>query len=145
MKTSIQRLPGIRYIGWLDADKLPQNVFLNGIVNQPVAVLTDVHEVGFCDEPDCSVKRTKKGSSSEDTASLKFFTHSVLPICEIRNVGFVVKDVNGGAWLIGSRETPNATVECEMKHGIPGSDEAGFVYTITHVAIRSMVPCIFNE
>lgn len=71
---------------------------------------------------------------------MKFFTDRRLPRHPCP--GFVVTDVNGNSFLIGSLETPRPVVECERRVGIPSGDAAGYEYEIKHVAIRSMVPCV---
>lgn len=140
MRTSIQILPGIKAIGWVDCRHLPRRVALSAICGMTVAVLTDIHSIEFFGEPQCECKTKKDGAGYEDTATLKFLTAQKLP--RSASLGFVVTDVNGQYWLIGSSETPHPTIECERKTGIPSGDAAGYEYEIKHVAIKAMVPCL---
>lgn len=139
MRTSTQILPGIKAIGWLDCRALPKRVDLSAICGMPVAILTDIHPIPFFDEPTCECKTKKDGGGYEDTATLKFLTNEIP-----RNpcLGFVVTDVNGNSYLIGSLEAPHPTVEPTRQTGIPSGDAAGYEYEIKHVSIRSMVPCV---
>lgn len=138
------RPPGIKYIGWLYADKLKANVALDGIVGQPVPILTDIHQIYFCGDVECRSKYTKEGGSYSDTATLKFLSPTLLPFCPDENIAFVVTDQNDDSWLIGSKEPPHALHPCQMQHGWPDGEESGFLYEISHVAHKSMVPCIIS-
>lgn len=142
MRASEYHLPGIKFIGWISGDRLKQCVFLDGIVGQPVPILTDIHQIDFCNEPECSCKSEKSGKSFVDTATLKFLTASALPISREQNIAFVVTDIADKSWLIGSKEPPHADFKIEIRHGSPGGDSAGFYYEITHVSCKSMIPCV---
>lgn len=140
MRTTTQILPGIKAIGWVDCRHLPRRVDLSAICGMTVAVLTDVHPIPFFDEPTCECKTKKDGAGYEDTATLKFLTSQKLP--RSASLGFVVTDVNGQSYLIGSLEAPQPQVECNQHTGIPSGDAAGYEYEIKHVSIKSMVPCV---
>ncbi len=66
----------------------------------PVPVLTALSAVGVFDDAQCSCVTEREGGSFQDTATLKFLTHELLPIH--LKLGFAVTDVNGKCWLIGS-------------------------------------------
>ena len=140
MKTSTQILPGIKALGWVDCRHLPKRVDLSAICGMQVAILTDIHQIPFFDEPTCECKTKKDGAGYEDTATLKFLTSKQLPLSV--PLGFVVTDVNDKSFLIGSLEAPRPAVECEQRSGVPSGDAAGYSYEIKHVAIKSMVPCV---
>ena len=105
-----------------------------------VAVLTDVHQIAFFDEPTCECQTKKDGAGYQDTATLKFLTDKKLP--RSATLGFVVTDVNDNSFLVGSLEAPHPTVECDQRTGLPSGDAAGYEYEIKHVSIKSMVPCV---
>lgn len=140
MRTSIQILPGIKAIGWVDCHRLPANVALSAICGMQVVILTDIHPIAFFDEPTCQCKTKKDGGGYEDTATLKFLTDKKLP--RSATLGFVVTDVNDNSFLVGSLEAPHPTVECDQRTGLPSGDAAGYEYEIKHVSIKSMVPCV---
>ena len=106
----------------------------------PEAVLTDIHPIPFFDEPTCECQTKKDGGGYEDTATLKFLTDRKLP--RGAALGFVVTDVNGNSFLIGSLEAPRPVVGCEQRTGKPSGDAAVYAYEVKHVSIKSMVPCI---
>lgn len=140
MRTSTQILPGIKAIGWVDCRHLQRRVDLTAICGVPVPVLTDIHPIDFFDEPTCECQHKKDGAGYQDTATLKFLTDKELP--RSATLGFVVTDVNGNSFLIGSLEAPLPQVECNRRTGVPSGDAAGFEYEVKHVSIKTMVPCV---
>lgn len=140
MRTYIQILPGIKAIGWVDCRHLPRRVDLTGICGMEVPILTDVHPIPYFGDPTCECQTKKNSAGYEDTATLKFMTGAPLPRSAV--LGFVVTDVSGRHFLIGSLEHPHPIVECQQQTGIPSGDAAGYAYEIKHVSIKSMVPCI---
>lgn len=140
MKTSIQILPGVRRIGYVDSRFLPKGVPLHGICNNPVPVLTAINWIPFFGDPDCRCHSEKEGGWYQDTATLKFSTSRYLPVG--RTLGFIVEDVNGNTYIIGQQEPPFPKVICDKVLGTPSGDTACLLYDITHVSIKSLVPCI---
>lgn len=140
MRTSTQILPGIKAIGWIDCRYLPRHVDLTAICGAMVPVLTDVHPIPFFGEPTCECQTRREGAGMEDTATLKFLTGTRLP----RNaaLGFVVTDVSGRNYLVGSFEHPRPVVECRRITGQPSGDAAGYAYEVKHVSIKTMVSCV---
>ncbi len=140
MKTSTQILPGIKFIGWVYSRHLPFRVDLMAVCGHMVVLMTDVHPIIFTSDPECVCKTERKGAAYQDTVTLKFRSTEHLE-CGI-GLGFVVIDVEGNSWLIGSREAPGAVLDLDRNCGLPSGDAAGFAYQVSHVAIRSMVPCM---
>ena len=118
MRTTIQILPGIKAIGWVDCRHLPKRVDLSAICGMSVSVLTDIHPIPFFDEPTCECQHRKDGAGYQDTATLKFLTDKELP--RSATLGFVVTDVNDKSFLIGSLEAPRPQVEC---HQLTGAEQ----------------------
>ena len=140
MKTSKQILPGIKSIGWVECQRLPRRVDLNGICGIAVSVLADVHPLEFFGEPTCECKTVRDGAAQQDTVTLKFNSSQTIPHGAVP--AFVVEDVNGKSWLIGSRECPRPVVEYEKISGTASGDSAGYAYEVRHTAIKSLVPCV---
>lgn len=140
MKTYTQILPGIKFIGWLYSRNLPFRVDLTAVCGRPVVLMTDVHQIMFTSEPECVCKTERKGVAYQDTVTLKFRSTETLE-CGT-GLALVVTDVEGHSWLIGSREAPGAVLEFDRNSGLPSGDAAGTAYQVTHVAIKSMVPCM---
>lgn len=139
MKTSTQILPGVKAIGWVDCRLLPPFVALHGITRNMIAILTDIHPVAVFDDAECSCTTERENGNIKDKASLKFHSDELLPLHE--PIGFVVTDIAGMSYVIGQREHPIPQVKAEIRFGAPDGDSAGYYYEVTHVAIKSMVPC----
>ena len=139
MRTNVQILPGVKAVGWLDCNNLPNRVDLMGICRQNFGIFTNITAVEFFDEPECFCKREKSGGSYCETASLKFQCGQRLP--EYIRLGFVVTDIAGQSYLIGSKEAPRPIVEVEQKAGSPSGDAASFYYEIKHTALKTLIPC----
>ena len=140
MRRITQTLPGVKSVGWIDCDQLLQHVDLRHICRMPIPILTTIHPIDLENEAECSCTTIPDGRRFADTATLKFLSHSLIAI-HLR-LGFVIEDVNGKTYLIGSHEKPFPQVKIDMRCGLPSDDGAGFHYEVTHVAIRTMVPCI---
>lgn len=139
MRTNIQILPGVGFIGWVDCDRLLPNVAMRAAAGMAVPVLTDIHRVDFFGEPigRCVTERDEGGDL--DTATLNFRSPTLLPTDA--HMGFVVMDQQGGCYLIGAAEKPFPTVKVTAELGTPDGDPAGYSYEVTHKAIRSLVAC----
>lgn len=139
MKTSCQILPGVRAIYWLDCEKLPSRTDLRGICRMTVPILTDCNELSIAPDCECSCKSQREGRGFQDTASISFIADELVPMHI--HAGFVVEDVEGNTFLIGSKEPPFPQIKVERKTGSPSGKSAGFAYDVTHVALKSLVPC----
>ena len=140
MKSSVQILPGIKKIGWLYCSRLPERVDLAALAGLKVALLTDLNDITFFGTPDCRCSMDKENNGFFQTASLKFKSCESLPATE--KIAFVVTDVNDSSFLIGSAEMPMPAVRVERVTGETTGDPAGFLYDVTHKALRSMIPCL---
>ena len=84
MRTTKQILPGVKEIGWVRCEHLVNDIALRGIAMMPVPILTDIHNLLFFDEPSCECVTENDNGNRTDTAKLKFFHGSLLPIHEHR-------------------------------------------------------------
>lgn len=139
MNTSCQILPGVKAIYSLDGAKLLPNVALRGICGMDCPILTDLMPLEIFGEPECSCSTSKTNGQNSDTVTLKFLTHFIVPFAE--RTAFVVTDVEGRSYLIGSKEPPYPQVNFTRRFGSPDGDAAGYLYEITHIALKSLIPC----
>lgn len=144
MERKTQRLPGVKFIGLLNANRLQRCVYLNKITGQATPVLTSIEQVFFSDEPDCQCKTEPMNGSYQETATLKFLSTTLLPMIPGGNYAFVVTDIEDNSFLIGSLEPPHLTFECTMQCGAPDGDGSGFYYEIKHCQYRTMIPCTIS-
>ena len=139
MRTTKQILPGVKFIGWVYADRLIPDIALRGIAGMPVPILTDIHDVAFFDEPKCECMTTNDNGNRLDTATLKSSSENVLPVNA--HIAFIVPDISDGSYIIGSRETPFPVIKRTIAFGNTANECAGVKYEITHTAIKSLVKC----
>ena len=139
MRTTQQILPGIKAIGWVLCDKLIADIALRGIAGMAVPVLTDIHAVDFFGEPECACVTANDNGNRLDTATLKFASENILPLHS--HIAFVVTDINGCSYIIGAKEAAFPVVKLTISFGTSDGDSAGFIYEITHSAIKSLVRC----
>ncbi len=140
MKTSVQILPGIKSIAFVECRLLPDNIGLHGITRNAVGIFAELQPVAFFDSPECTCTTEKKNGSYQDTASLKFSSGQWLPLR--RKLAFVVTDVSGRNFVIGAKESPFPVIKVEEHKGSPSGESAAYSYEITHVALKSLVPCV---
>lgn len=140
MNSSCQILPGVKSIGWVLCSSLPKQIALSGISRLPVALLADIHEITLFGSSDCRCSTEKDNNGWHQTASLTFFSSEEVPF--ENNIAFVVKDVNGNAFIIGSYEKPYPKVSIDSITGSPDNQSAGYKYSVSHKAIRTLVPCL---
>ena len=139
MNTIKTKLPGVKEIKWVDCQKLQRRVDLQAICMAPVPVLTEQHSIEFFGEVECSSKYEKKSGMSQVTANLQFKTSEELPT-HVR-LGFVVTDVVGCKWLIGSKEPPYPQITMTRNSGTAQGEPAALTYEITHIAIKTLMLC----
>ncbi|MCH5234753.1 MAG: hypothetical protein J1E16_05615 [Muribaculaceae bacterium] len=140
MNSSCQILPGVKNIYWVECSKLPSRIDLQSVGDIPVSLLADLNDITFFGSVDCRCVTEKENNGWKQKSTLKFRTADELPF--YNHIAFVVTDVNGISYIIGSKEHPFPVVKSEYNTGVPSGDPAGLTYEISHEALRSMVKCI---
>lgn len=138
MKTNIQILPGINKIFWLDARSLPPMVAMQSKCQHIISIFTDLNFIQIFDEAECQLASEKENKGSQETATLKFNCGFLVP--DNNFLAFVFYDNNGNSYLLGSKERP-VSVKWNYRTANQSGDPAGYEYEITHVDIKSMLPC----
>lgn len=139
MKTSIQILPGIKSIGWVDCSFLPENIALCAICDMSIALICLVHNIDFFGDPTCECTTKKEAGSIQQTVSLKFSSNQDLP----RGIdfGFVIVDTNNQKYLIGTKEPPYTSIEIQKSTGTPSGNNTSKNFEVKHCALRTLIPC----
>lgn len=143
MSITRQILPGIRQIYHIDCDLLPERVDLRTICHMPIEVNCPRTEVNIAGGAEADCTRERSGAGEQDTATLRFLTDRELLLAE--RPGFVAIDVNGKAWLFGSKEAPRPIIKFNHVSSSPTGERAGWSYEVAHTAIRSMIECELVE
>lgn len=140
MKTEIQSLPGIQFIGWIDALKVPPRIDLKAMVNEEFYIQAYIHLIPFTGEPECRLIREKENHAYSEQTELTFRSPFVQSVSHIPSaVAIVVKDAAGQWYIIGAREQPHAVVKVERSFGVPGGDPNVYTVTVTHKALKSLI------
>lgn len=139
MNNNVQSLPGIKSIGYVEAEKLSPNVMLKGICNCPVGVFTDVVNIPLCGTPTCTVEDEYDRHGRLQSVKLLFKSTQFVPTH--RRIAFVVTDVKGQSFLIGAKEPPHPTVDLTINFGAPDGDAAASSYEVKYVAVKALLLC----
>jgi hypothetical protein len=143
MNTSSQFLPGIKRIFCIPCSSIIPNVALRNIAKMASPILTKPSEIQFFGVPTCSATTEQDNRQSKMSATLKF--KSAWSPCSYP-LAFIIEDVNGGLSLMGAKEPPFPSVKQTSNSGSPSGDPAGFSYEITHIALKTLCPCVmFND
>ena len=141
MKPTTQLLPGIIFVGAIDCSLLQPSLQLQAIAGMDVAVQTAVLPLAIAKDATASCLTEKENGNTRQTASLKFRTTDPLPLHW--RLGFVVTDVTGQSYLVGSRERPYPQVKATRQFGTPGGDPNCWEVEVTHLAMRTLIPCVY--
>ena len=139
MKNKNQSLPGIKYIGFVETERLSPNVMLKGICGAPVGVYVDVTPVAFVGMPECTIGDEYDSHGRLQAVELKFATNEFVPTTT--PVAFVVTDVNGQSYLIGAQEPPHPVVKLTVNFGSPKGESSVNLYEVKYVAIKALLQC----
>lgn len=139
--TSItQSLPGIVFVGVVDCLKLQPHLREMTAAGLTVAAHTSVKAVPFTDAT-CECVTEYSHGAPVQTATLKFRTTSI-PDIDVQ-LGFVITDISGQSYLIGTAEPPYPKVSLTRKTGTPGGDPAVWEIEVKAVGQRSLLPCVY--
>lgn len=132
---------GVRKIYYVAAASLPRNLMLTSICRGAYTTFLDsLTEIPFSGKPIFKREGTLLNGVRAEKSSLEFRSDLLLP--EDKRISFVVEQVNGLCWLIGTREPNYPVVEYTDTSGDPAGDPAIRTYSITHTDIRSGIPVI---
>lgn len=133
-------LPGIVSIRYTDCDNIQPHVMQQSISGATIDLAVSTEKISFFGVPKCQWSGTLASGCREEKATLEFATSDILP--EGRRLAFIVTVASGRQFLIGSREAKYPQIEYDETTGSPSGDAAVRTYKITHVALKSVLPCI---
>lgn len=91
--------------------------------------------------PTLSWEGSKVNGTRQEKSTLEFSTSQPLP--EGENLAFVITGAGGKQYLIGTREGKYPIINYSETTGEPGGSPAVRTYKITHIAQKSVLPCVF--
>lgn len=133
-------LPGIVSIRYTDCDNIQPHVMQQSISGSTIDVAVPSVKINFFGVPKCQWGGTISAGCRQEKATLEFATSDIIP--EGRRLAFIVTVASGRQFLIGSREPKYPQVEYTETTGSPSGDAAVRTYKITHVALKSVLPCV---
>lgn len=138
MKTNT--LPGIVKIQFLRCADIQPHVMQMSKCGITVALAIDAQSIGFFGTPSLKWDGTVVNGARQEQSTLEFRTADKLPEGEL--LAFVVAVASGRQYLIGAREPNYPEVSYSETAGAPDGEAALRTYKITHIAQKSVLPCI---
>lgn len=133
-------LPGIVSISYTDCDNLQAHVMQQSISGAIIDLALPVVKIHFFGVPKCQWTGSLSSGCRQEKATLEFATADIIP--EGRRLAFIITVASGRQFLIGSREPKYPQIEYTETTGSPSGDAALRTYKITHVALKSVLPCV---
>lgn len=137
---SCYSLPGIKKIQIVRCNLLDSGLMLHSICGCMVAIAAESEIVEFVGRPTLRWEGSKVNGTRQEKTTLEFST--VHPLPEGENLAFVVTCAGGRQYLIGTREGNYPVINYSDSTGEPGRSAAVRTYKITHVAQKSVLPCV---
>lgn len=135
-------LPGIKSLRYINAMELPSDIGLLGISGMPLALMSPSVDIPFSGEATCTGTRSNANGASNETVELSF--QSLLSLPEHIPLAFLVTDVNGRCFLIGTQERPWPYIESSQGLGLPDSESSTITYTVTYKAPKGLIACTYT-
>lgn len=137
---STQSLPGIRFLGYVPAERLQREIMYKYLAGVPVGIFTDVTPINFVGVPTCEAVSSYNNNGRIEQATLRFNTLDELPTNS--HIAFVITDCNGQSYVIGQHEKPRPIIKTSSATGTPSGDPAVCSVEVTLYAQKSLIPCI---
>lgn len=137
---NMNTLPGIVSIRYTDCENLQPHVMQQSICGAIIDLALPTEKISFYGVPRCRWSGELASGCREEKSTLEFTTSDMLP--EGRMLAFILTLASGKQFLIGSREPKYPQIEYDESTGSPSGDAAVRTYKITHVALKSVLPCV---
>lgn len=115
-----------------------RNVFLH--LRRPCRSGTPLNRNNFFGMPSLKWDGSTVNGARQEKSTLEFSTTEKLP--EGEPLAFVVTVASGKQYLVGAREPKYPLINYSETTGAPDGDAALRSYKITHVAQKSVLPCV---
>ena len=139
MENCYQSLPGITQIGYCFCSNLQPNIVLKHSSGTPIGVFTDIVPIRFFGSPSCETTEEYDNNGRKVVTSLTFVTNDNIPT--YKHLAFVITDVSGTSYIIGSRERPYPVIKSSANSGTPSGESKATSYEVRWTAIASPIPC----
>lgn len=133
-------LPGIVKIQMVRCFDIQPHVMLTSICGAVVALALPAVQVKFFGQPSLKWDGSKVNGARQEKSTLEFSTTDKLP--EGEWLAFVLTVASGKQYLVGAREPKYPKINYSETAGAPDGEAALRTYKITHVAQKSVLPCV---
>lgn len=133
-------IPGIVKIQMVRCADIQQHVMYSALSGALVALALPSVDIKFFGMPTLKWEGTTVNGARQEKATLEFSTTEKLP--EGVHLAFVVSVASGKQYLVGAREPKYPLINYSETTGAPDGDAALRSYKITHVAPKSVLPCV---
>lgn len=133
-------LPGIVKIEMVRCAHIQPHVMLASICGALVVLALPSVPVKFYGQPTLKWDGSKANGAPQEKSTLEFSTTDKLP--EGERLAFVLTIASGKQYLIGAREPKYPQISYSETVGAPDGEAALRTYKITHIAQKSVLPCI---
>lgn len=133
-------LPGIVKIQIVRCSDIQPHVMLTSICGAVVALALPAVTIKFYGQPSLKWDGSTVNGSRQEKSTLEFSTTDQLP--EGDRLAFVLTVASGKQYLIGSLEPKYPQINYSETAGAPDGEAALRTYKITHIAQKSVLPCV---
>lgn len=134
-----RRAPGIVKIEYVACKQLPRDLMLQSMTGATVTVNVTRINVPFVGLPKLSWSGSSEKGHIQEKSTLEFMSGVEIPQGKY---AFVVTTAAGEHYLLGTREGRNPIVEYDETTGTMTGDAAVRTYKVTHIGVKSVIPCI---
>ena len=135
-------LPGIKKIYPIEAASLPEQIEDKSVAGLEIVINSGLQEIQFFGDATCSVKQDYDNNEQVEEVELKFST--VDKMNTDAPLGFVVVDVNGDPFLIGTKEAPYPVIKLERDTNEPSGSSAIWNVAVKHIGLKAISFCVIN-
>lgn len=133
-------LPGIVKIQMVRCSDIQPHVMLTSICGALVALALPSVCIKFYGRPTLKWEGSKVNGARQEKSTLEFSTTEKLP--EGEWLAFVLTVASGKQYLVGAREPKYPQINYSDTVGAPDGEAALRTYKITHIAQKSVLPCV---
>ena len=133
-------LPGIVKIQMVRCADLQPHLMNQVLSGVPIAIASPSVEIKFFGKPSLTWEGSSVNRGRQEKSTLEFKTRDALP--EGERLAFVVTAASGAQYLIGTREPRYPEINYSETVGAPDGDAAIRTYKISHIALKSSLPCV---
>lgn len=135
-------LPGIRAIFTLPASKISPLVAKMKIATLPTSIAGPLQRIPFTGTPLLTVERKPSNNGTLETAELTFTVRrGDFSVPEVPTA-FIVVDIMGYPWLIGTHEEPYPAVTVQDSFGSPSGDSNVMQVKVTYEAEKALIDTV---